>query len=535
MSSTPTASKSTPVDPKHHHELHSAATHLLSDLLAGTEEAVSLTAKAARNQLSDAFFELSETGWGPALDTYENNYEQYYHDHLEAEIKIITENNPSASTDLESPDGQKNITSVTLAGARPHELPPFGELSTVSHTDVPKSTADFQVLDNVGRDKADILAKNGITTWQDVTDIGTDHLTDYKMIGPQTAEDLVAEAQSYISVESSLLEDSLNRVANIPTDDNRQAVSHSLDEISQPPGIPIPADNKNLHGWHYLEDIDHPGVPNDPGPVKERTLPTSKTDYEEVCTQLAKGNNVMLVGKPGTGKNTLFKKAFATTNRPLLTIPLDNDILSQELLGNFTIDDDGNEIVFEYGPVPQIMRNGGGICFDEINAAPQSVVKLLHKLLEDDTPHVYVKGKDEVIEAHPEFYACATINPDDAGTEPMASALSSRFVPIIIDSLSIPQEVDLLDGDVNATRTVVPRDRLEQLVKSAHTIRDRSENGSLPYINYRDLKHVCDLADNDGDLRGAFRMVIKGKDMAGVGSGRLSTGNSEALKDLIQL
>ena len=62
MSSTPTASKSTPVDSKYHHELHSAATHLLSDLLAGTEEAISLTAKAARNQLSDAFFELSENG-----------------------------------------------------------------------------------------------------------------------------------------------------------------------------------------------------------------------------------------------------------------------------------------------------------------------------------------------------------------------------------------------------------------------------------------------------------------------------------------
>lgn len=432
-----------------------------------------------------------------------------------------------------------DITGVTHDGGRPSGLPPLGRLTSGDRS-AAKATSDFTILDSITRERSDILAEHGFLTWESISKADRAELVDLPMLGKATVDDLIAEAKTRADVGTVIARESLIRVQNISTDSDGTGQTVDLNNIKQTPGDPVDNPEKNnWHGWHKLKESDHPLIPDDPGPVIDQETELGVTEFELTGTLLSKGRNVMYIGPPGCGKNVRLRKAFHETNRPLLTIPMDKDTMIQELMGDFKID--GDTIVFEEKAFPTMVEYGGGVCIDEPNAAPSSVLRALYKILEDDAK-IYVRGADKIIYPHPEFYLVSTINPADLGAGQLPGSFARRFNKIPISSLSVEQEKTLLQKRVNAERTIVKDADIESLVEAANNLRDRArEDHGLPWISTGELENICHAADsvepNNGQpaVINAFLMEARGKQLATIG--QQSTGNifdMDALDDLVR-
>jgi hypothetical protein len=516
------------VDPAEEQKAKSAVSHLVADLIKEYEpEHLSGDDIATEIECS---FEASETIPDTLTNGFNGTATEFLYEELFSEIEVTTESGTTQPLDETVVNGN-SVCDVSLTGGRPAGLEPHGKLAVDDET-AEKATADFTIIDEIGRDRADVLAENDLYTWGDITSIGQSEVADLPSFGEAIARSLMAEANSHADLSTTLAREAYERADAIETEEDGRGISYPLEQVEKPPGKKLnETEHGQYYGWYYLEDIDHPLVPDAPDVLKTRELPNGKEDIEQVCQLLGKDKNPILIGPPGVGKNTILRKAFAETNRPLLVIPCDSDMLTQELLGIHTVESDGS-VVFENGPLPTIVKNGGGICFDEINAAPHGVQKALHKLLEDD-PMLYVKGKGEVIEPHPEFYALATMNPSGPGTEALHDAMIRRFAPINIGQLPAKKEIELLDTKVNSGREIIAKEKLEGLVKVGRRARQQSEEGWMPYITTDHLETICHMYDGGGNLKGSIEMVIGGSQQMSISRGGTGGLDEDALKDLI--
>lgn len=531
MSSTTDAATNDRTD----YNLVRTVAHLLGDHLADADEPI--PARVALSEVKQALQECAADAVGPlnpstVTNAYDGNIVAYAEQHAFPKVDATRADGTVEALDAVAPGDE--LIGVELVGSRPANLPPIATLVTDAD-DGTQASHDFTVVEEVGPDTADILADHGdINTWDDVRDTDTDALADLPQIGKATARDLKAEANTRLDTTEELAIEAYTRSINAPTTDDGTGRSYELDEVQQPPGAPLdPRDHGDLHGWHYLKDIGHPDVPEQPDQLKTRELPNGQTDREALCSALAKGHNPILIGPPGTGKNTLVRWCFAERNTPLTVIPVDEDMLTEELLGTHKVTEDG-VVVFEDGPLPTRAKYGGGIWLDELHTADSGLLKVIYKLAEEDSK-LFVKGKNEVIEPHPEFYLGATLNPNDPDASEVARALASRFLPIVTPALPQSKEVDLLDQKVNEPREVISKDKLERLVSIANDARDRAENGMMPYITTRDLEHVIDLYDGGNDLQGALDMVLDGMEAMGISGGPMGGLDDDARDDILSL
>lgn len=164
------------------------------------------------------------------------------------------------------------------------------------------------------------------------------------------------------------------------------------------------------------------------------TLKGLTTQRQAITACLKSNTPALLVGETGTGKTSLARETAAKLDRKLTRVNLDGSITPDMLIGRFQVRSNAGaaETYFQYGAIPQAMREGSVLLLDEINAALPDTLFLLHALLED-SPRLFIPETEEELLPAPGFSVLATMNPthDYAGTRELNAALYSRFGMVI--------------------------------------------------------------------------------------------------------
>ncbi|OKY78539.1 MAG: MoxR-like ATPase [Candidatus Methanohalarchaeum thermophilum] len=196
-----------------------------------------------------------------------------------------------------------------------------------------------------------------------------------------------------------------------------------------------------------------------------RKLPGDKTDIEVLKKAFKKRpnghpQNTLLIGPTGAGKTHAVKKVAEKLKMPIIRVNLNRMTTVEDFVGQWVPEQGGN-FKWEDGVLTRLMKNGGLLMVDEINAAPPEILFVLHSAL--DFREITLTQKDgEIIEANKDFWFIATMNPDYKGTSELNEALRDRFKVIL--EYPYDEEVE--------NRVIKDKD----LIKMANKLRKMSNN-----------------------------------------------------------
>jgi len=135
---------------------------------------------------------------------------------------------------------------------------------------------------------------------------------------------------------------------------------------------------------------------------------------------------MLLEGDKGIGKTRMLYEYAKVNNLPYFRVNLNGGTTVEDLLGQWIPTPEGR-FVWCDGVLVRMIRDGGLMVLDELNAASPEITFILHSLLDDERKVVLTAKDGEAVEAHEKFWLCATMNPDYAGTRQLNEALRDRF------------------------------------------------------------------------------------------------------------
>ncbi len=143
---------------------------------------------------------------------------------------------------------------------------------------------------------------------------------------------------------------------------------------------------------------------------------------------LMKHHNVLLEGHTATGKTSAVVGWAAAREFRFYSISSSIGLEPSQLFGKYIPDEDNSgHIIWQDGPVTDVVRNGGVLLINEINFIPERVGTVLFSLLDKRREIQLLDHKGEVIKAHDDLIVFADMNPDYEGTRSLNKALRNRF------------------------------------------------------------------------------------------------------------
>lgn len=391
---------------------------------------------------------------------------------------------------------------------------------------MPATTADvtgddLTELSGIGGTIANDLVSAGFDSFDDVKEASPSDLTTVEGVGQATADTIREEASAKCDPVARIAAAAFNRATRAGGDAPTGADGTESDlsrikranDVDIPAGDPIAAD-EHFNGLPVLRDTGNPFIPDvgSTEPFKTRTLETGNEDVEDISRMMGAGEDIGLVGYPGTGKDTLIEHICAQTNRPVLRLSADSSMLSQDLLG-FHVTDESGQVVWQNGVVPKTVEDGWTLVIDEPNALDAGVSLALNQLLEDDG-FLYIPDDNKVIEPHPSFRFIATMNPAEpgfGGTDPLNDAFRERLLWFKLGYLAPQDEAELVDARMNADARVFTSEQVLELVDMANDFREAVDSGrALPRLSTRHLLKMGTLARGAPNKRGAIEEVVVG-------------------------
>ena len=213
---------------------------------------------------------------------------------------------------------------------------------------------------------------------------------------------------------------------------------------------------------------------------------------EKFAYAIDAGQDILLMGDTGVGKNALIEYMAGKVNQSLYTLPCEEATDMAAIVGKPWLvegESGGTEMVFQRGPAYNALLDDAWLNLDEWNGAHPDVQMGLHPLFAVDRGFLVVKENEgEVVERGERFTMIATGNPfsDYVGVKEWNSAQLSRFETVIwMKYLPAKDEAKLLLDDVDGLAEAVAA----SMVKAAGTVRDAREEQKLRFpFSYRELR-----------------------------------------------
>jgi len=229
--------------------------------------------------------------------------------------------------------------------------------------------------------------------------------------------------------------------------------------------------------------------------------------------------NILIRGPKGTGKSELIRKFAEDTGLPYWHVIGEEDLTSSELIGHWELKD--GKSVWVEGIIPEAVRKGGILHFDEANVISPEVLTRLDELL-DSKRQLTIKETGEIIKAHPDLFIIFTMNPPIyEGLKPLPEHIMNRltkkywldYPPPEVEMKVLKEKLKLSDAEFKLPTKDSPASGtlaqdLMDVLKIVNNLRKQTDLSYTPSL--RDVQgFVQDLKEGD-DFFTAFDHNIKG-------------------------
>jgi len=217
--------------------------------------------------------------------------------------------------------------------------------------------------------------------------------------------------------------------------------------------------NKEQNVNEQVKDL-LPLIPKDVKEYIPRRITSEKEDIQILKEAYKNRQNTLLIGPTGAGKTHAVRMVAKELSIPYVRLNLNRMTTVEDFVGQW-VPKKGGGYEWNDGMLTRLMRHGGVVVVDEINAAPPEILFVLHSVTDDERQIVLTQKDGEVVKAHPDFWFVATMGPEYYGTEKLNQALKDRFEIV----LQYPY-------DINIERQLLKN---EWLVRAAEKLREQKE------------------------------------------------------------
>jgi len=172
---------------------------------------------------------------------------------------------------------------------------------------------------------------------------------------------------------------------------------------------------------------------------------TTETNLKKILYPLLEGQNLLLVGDAGVGKNALVYYINKIRNLPTVRFSFNQDTLPEDLSGSFRVLPSGFH--WNNGPLTEALEKGYTFVADEMNLASPEILKRFISVFDRRRLALLEKDGSELT-ASPRFSFVATQNPARGfeGRKNLPESISRHFTTIYLDHYPAHEEQEILRG-----------------------------------------------------------------------------------------
>ncbi len=218
---------------------------------------------------------------------------------------------------------------------------------------------------------------------------------------------------------------------------------------------------------------------------------------------------VLLKGPTGCGKtrfveymaHKVYRAGGKDLAQPLQTVACHEDLSATDLVGRFLLQ--GDETVWQDGPLTRAVREGSICYLDEIVEARKDSTVLIHSLT-DHRRILPVEKLGEILEAHPDFLLVISYNPGYQNVlKDLKTSTRQRFISIEFDYPPLVEEAAIVRHESG-----VDADHAERLAVIGQKIRHLHGHGFDEGVSTRLLVYAGQMITQGVDARRACDAAI---------------------------
>ncbi|OWF39225.1 von Willebrand factor A domain-containing protein 8 [Mizuhopecten yessoensis] len=264
--------------------------------------------------------------------------------------------------------------------------------------------------------------------------------------------------------------------------------SSKADALALDWSITSEVDNGTLRIGHTTVPLFNPDNKTKVPDVLFYDNPQHLSVMEDMLKDFSLGENLLLVGNQGVGKNKIVDRFLYLLNRPREYIQLHRDTTVQTLTLQPTVKD--GVIVYEDSPLVSAVKQGNVLVVDEADKAPTHVTCILKTLVESKemhladgrrivAPHSNIPPSNNIIKCHPNFRMIVLANRPGfpfLGNDFFGS-MGDIFSCHAIDNPDMESELAML----RQYGPDVPETTLKKLVQAFGELRSMADQGLIAY------------------------------------------------------